>query len=1305
LLGVLAAACLYAAGASAFASTGAGAGEVNEPRGIAIEQESGDVYVSDRDNRRIDKFTSAGEFVVAWGWGVADGKSEELQTCTTTCFSGLIGGGSGEFHGNEGIAVDNDPLSPSHGDVYVLEAENHRVQKFGPNGEFMLMFGGEVNAGTSGNVCVSGEECQAGVAGGGPGAFEDLFRRAITVDSAGTVYVGDLNRVQLFNEFGAVESETALPGAGFSENLAVDSAKDIYLKSSELAGVRKYEANGTELPPPRDEAGSGEREAIAIDPSDDLFVNDFREEVHHIFAFSPAGEQFSSFDRGTHAEDGELGIAYGGSAEALYVLTQSGVRIVTLPPPGPLVLTQTEKVGELEPTSAKLEALVNPEGPEETNCHFEYGTTTAYGQSTPETLLEGGEHAFDDQPIAAELEGLSPGTTYHFRVVCENAAKEATTGADQAFTTLPPVSVDATSASQVNATSARLEAELNPHGVASEYRFEYGTTTAYGQSIPVPDGSVAASKVDVEVEDLIQELIPSTTYHYRVVAHNGLGSIAGADHSFTTQGPASILADGRTWEMVSPPNKHGSPLEPLTEEGGLIQTGPNGGVFAYVALGPIDTDPKGVRAPHDTQLLATRSSSGWSTQDIATPHEEISIIRPGFPSEYKFFAADLSASVVQPEGVTPLSPKATERTPYRREANGEFVPLVTTENVPPGTKFGGNELEPGNGEWGNGVEFRIATPDLSHAVLVSPQILAPGFEAGFEANGAPNLYELSDGKLTLISVLPSGQAATEAGASAGVGHNNLDMRGAISRDGSRIVFETNNGEHLYTRDVALGQTVQLDEVQPGATGGAGAVEFEAASTDGSKVFFLDGSRLTRDATAQPSRPDLYMCEIGTSEGHLSCALSDLSVDENVGEAANVLGEVSAIDPSGTHVYFAANGVLTSTPNAHGEVAVPGSCNTLPEIESQPACGNGEEKTANLYEYNTATHEISLVAVLASGDDPDWAGRTNLGGLGSLTGRSSPNGRYFTFMSQRSLTGFDNRDVLSGQRDEEVFQFNSETGALSCVSCNPTGARPIGVFDKEAFPGLLVDHARTWFGRWLASSIPGWTLGPSHVVSLYQSRYLSDSGREFFNSSDQLVPQDTNNVNDVYEFEPPGVGDCTSSSSTYSPRSSGCISLISGGSSKEESAFLDASESGDEAFFLTSARLLKTDVDAAFDIYDAHVCSPSSPCPPPPAPPAPGCEGDSCQNPSSPPGETTPSSLTYKGPQNPPPLAPATPAKAKPPTKAQLLTKALKACKKKKAKAKRLSCERQARKKYGAKKASAKKKGKKASHAQKRRGHR
>ena len=85
-----------------------------------------------------------------------------------------------------------------------------------------------------------------------------------------------------------------------------------------------------------------------------------------------------------------------------------------------------------------------------------------------------------------------------------------------------------------------------------------------------------------------------------------------------------------------------------------------------------------------------------------------------------------------------------------------------------------------------------------------------------------------------------------------------------------------------------------------------------------------------------------------------------------------------------------------------------------------------------------------------------------------------------------------------------------------------------------------------------------------------------------------MPQDTNGLEDVYEYESDGVGSCA--------QSGGCVALITPGISGEEAAFLDASSNGNDVFFLTSSKFVAEDYDTAFDVYDAHVCSPSAPCP-------------------------------------------------------------------------------------------------------------
>jgi hypothetical protein len=227
---------------------------------------------------------------------------------------------------------------------------------------------------------------------------------------------------------------------------------------------------------------------------------------------------------------------------------------------------------------------------------------------------------------------------------------------------------------------------------------------------------------------------------------------------------------------------------------------------------------------------------------------------------------------------------------------------------------------------------------------------------------------------------------------------------------------------------------------------------------------------------------------------------------------------------------------------------------------------------------------------------------------------------------------------------------------------------------------LAGGDRVWSqSAWLAANIPGWTPYRSGDA-LYQSRYLSNSGRLFFNSHGALVAQDTNNAGDVYEYEPLGVGDCGASGAGFVKTSGGCVGLISSGSSPTESAFLDASEDGRDVFFLTAAKLWPADVDSAIDVYDAHECTSASPCAAPPASTVAACEGESCQAPVLPFADPTPASLTFSGLGNL--TSPVTvSARAKPSTRAQKLARAVTACKKR-PKRKRAACERQARRAYG-----------------------
>ncbi|MFZ1927074.1 MAG: hypothetical protein WAU42_13140 [Solirubrobacteraceae bacterium] len=1325
LLVTVTAAALTLGGSSALAASplsfgepGEGAGQIESARGIAIEQERGDVYVNDASpngNARADKFGPGGEFLLSFGWGVADGAAE-LQSCgpeatppTATCqrgIPGLSGAGPGQF-GIEpaGIAVDNSG-GPSQGSVYVKDVQGEevsglgtvvrpRVEKFSPTGQFILAIGGEVNKTTHANLCTaaSGNTCGSAThVGSGPGEFEFLGNGAVAVGPNGTLYVGDKGRIQKFSAAGAFEDQITLPAGVIAEQIAVDSTGDVYVAGEKLNGVHKYDATtGTELGGPRDPAFHDPKTVLAIGPADELFVLGAEDSsVNRVDVFDSSGKQLSAFPNEINSD----GIAYGGKIERLYNLDGNQVHLITPPAPGPLLQPHTTEAKEIKKSQASLCAGVSPEG-KATTVHFQYLTEAKYKQDG-ESFGAGTEETTESASIGEDFEfhqacqqatGLSPATEYRFRVVAsnENGPSGGVLGEGAGFETQPPFLIDATFTTGVSATSATLDTEINPLGEAVSYHFEYDTVPylqdegPHGVAVPVPDASAGSGEADVLRAAPLYDLAPQTTYYYRVVAHSPLATIVGPAGSFTTQPAASgpPLLDGRVWEMVSPPQKSGASVLGITEyPDGVLQASAGGDGLAYISNGPFGQEAPANRSFDRSQFLAFRGANGWSTKNVTTPREDVVGLIPGNTSGYKAFSQDLSLGAVQPRGITPLSPLATETTPYLRIANGEFMPLVDSLDVPPETVFDGKPGEGGAYKSipANEPAIEGGSPDLHSVVISSCFKLTENAVNSCSKGAQHSLFVWHEGSLQLASILANGHPAV---ATTELGSGNNRDRHAISEDGTRLVFQTeeavgaSQNSHLYLRDMTYPGTVQLDRPEPGAAGGSGHDEeqrFEDMSADGSKVFFTDNVRLTKNSNADGQHPDLYMCEIIVQGEALTCALKDLSVAGQAGEAGAALGAILGADSSGRYVYFVANGALTPA-------AAPGDCKV----------GSVATGTCGLYLYDTVAGTVKLVTTLSAIDNRDWGGEN--GELTSLTARVSLNGRFLAFMSQRSLTGYDNRDAVSGQPDQEVYLYDrlgdGGEGKLVCASCNPTGARPHGV-EIVGDAHSLLDEEKIWSsgGIWLAAAIPGWTPFSSSQ-SFYQSRYLSDSGRLFFNSTDALVPRDSNGRTDVYEYEPPqGAGqsasnNCSVPSLTYGSNSDGCVDLISPGNSAEESIFLDASESGDDVFFLTGAQLVPADVDTADDIYDARVGGAVSEVVKPPA-----CEGDACQNPVGAPEDPTPGSLTFQGPGNPLPSvsAPAK-GKAKPATRAQKLARALKACAGR-PKRQRAACERQARRSYG-----------------------
>ena len=1128
-----------------FGSTGGEPGQFEAPRGVAVNDSTGDVYVVDSTEDRIEVFDADGDYL---------SKFVRIPSLA----------------GSEGVAIDQ-----SDGTVYVSDQESHSVDVFSASGVFEGAFGSE---------------------GSGAGQFGAEIGYLAVNPSNGDIVVADPSNRRI-DEFGVTVTLGVVTGATFVRGIGwgvISNADDELQVCTTATGcVAGLEGSGA------GEFGAGGPTRVAVDSSASIYAVNPSDSRVQKFTFAPSlsASEFASAQLSGSPAPGDVAVETG--TNDVYV-TKPVTNAVS---------------GELEHQVFEFDSTGTPIG-------------------TPDGV--GAKISPSDNGLAVSSFN---GDIYLTSEVPDNHVT--------VLNTIDPASVGAM---DVRDTSATLQAQINPGATETEYRFEYGTNTSYGTSAP---GSAGAGDGIVPVSVHLQNLEPGTTYHFRIVATTpSLETTYSPDHTYTTQVASGFaLPDGRAWEMVSPPDKHGATLEAITEEGGLIQAAEGGGAISYVANGPTEAEPQANPSYSLTQILSTRGlNGGWKSQDISPPHKTPIIETPiGHADEYKFFSADLSLGLVEPLANHEIS----EQTLDLREADGEYKPLLTSANVLSATKFG------------NDSAFEDATPDLSHVVVSSTVALTP---TPIALNSS--LYEWSAGKpaaeqVALISVLP-GPGEQPAESPQLGGDEGRDARHAISEDGSRIFWNAEG--HLYMRDMTSKETVALDAFQGGSPFREyHAPVFQTAGSDGSRVFFTDAERLTADSTAKneyPPEPDLYECEIVEAAGKPACDLTDLTVDHNSGESAEVQGVLpgaSEEDGSESYVYFVAHGVLSSVANGEHEKAMSGA--------------------ANLYvrHYNGRDwEEPAFIATLSSEDQPDWES------LVRMTSRVSPDGRYLAFMSDRPLTGYDNIGANSGVPEEEVFLYDAASGKLTCASCDPSGAQPVGVFDTPTYPRLLVDRRRVWDGRWLAGSIPNWT-AINLINALYQSRYLSNSGRLFFDSPDALVPADVNGKEDVYEYEPEGVGTCGQTRETLSEKSGGCVELISPGTSSEESAFLDASADGGDVFFLTAAQLAPQDVDAAFDVYDAHECTSESPCPATSAAQPPPCTtADSCRAAPSPQPSVfgAPPSAMFAGASD---LAPTvTKPATKSLTRTQKLSKALKACRKKKNKRERAVCEKQAQKSYGAK---------------------
>jgi len=1158
--------------------------------GIAVNQTgaggvgAGDVYVTDPLNHRIQQFSASGDFIRAFGLGVG-GAGVDVCTVASACVEGEESNAAGGVAAAASAVID-----PSTGILYISDTgppgAGTRIDVFSATGEFEGAFGWNVKA-TGGaeelQLCTDESGCKAGTSGNAAGQiqngyandevtvsplnghvfFDDRFNGRVE-EYAPNVEEGKVTGVSYVRSYGGY-------GTGSPRSVTADQSGEIYL----LNGT-KVEAFSS--------AGSPEGTLFEVEgysasgiTADSLNGNFLVIQGTYVEEYSHSGQLLASYLNDAGITSYFQGIALNEAAETIYLTTatpESGVLVLGEPVPP---TASIESVTTFTGTTATFEGHVNPEG-FFTKYHFEYSTDGVHWTALAYKQLPANS---EEHAVSQEATGLEAHTHYQVRLVAEKLLNGGRAEAQTSFETVAAAPVlSAPTVEGIADTTAKLLAKVNPENEATSYRFECVTqaqfeASEYAEAREVPSGgaSLEAGGEAVEVSAEISGLSPESEYRCRTAASNGTGDATSPDTSFVTYASQPLgPPDARSYEQVTPVDKNGGDARGSQY---TLRAAPDGEAASYLITAGGASEGGG--GQHLGIYAALRGAGSWGSR-VLWP--EVS---------YGNFANIIGWSIDLRRDYVVANHVGEAGTLYEQDLETGAMRAIASPIPYESTAFASE------------------TADGSTVLFESEEALATGATAGWN-----NLYLWNRGthKLSLLDIGPSGTPPFHGafagpydwangnpktgGASSGVGSYGYytQQLHVLSEDGTTAFFTTYNVAQLYARsglDTAHPETVQVSASQKTNGSGTGGKDphgpqkaaFMEATPDGRFVFFTSAEELTNDATTgtEDQGNDLYRYDTQSGE------LIDLAPDETDANGAEVQGVLGA-SADGSYVYFAANGTLA-------EGASAGNC---PKSSS----------TCSVYLWHDGT--VSFVAPTGAGFNPgeeglNWLPTTSNGCciLNTRTGSVSPNGTLL-FTSKLSPTGYDSEGKA------EVYRYEPDAG-LGCVSCNPTGAAPVG-------------------GAYMQSIKPGFA--SVSAPDAYWPRNLSADGkRAFFETSDQLVATDLNGKQDVYEWEAKGTGSCQSEG-----QDGGCLYLISTGESDEPSYFADASESGNDVFFLTRQQLVRQDEDNRQDLYDARVNGGLASQNEEPKPP---CEGESCRGPAStPPTSQSAGSASFAGPPNPKP---------------------------------------------------------------------
>jgi hypothetical protein len=429
----------------------------------------------------------------------------------------------------DGLAVSNFE-GANKGDVYVADLEHGVVDRFNEAGEYLCQITGRPTPSVS--------ECAGSAGSATPdGGF---LPTAVAVSATnGDLYVADVQHrvINKFDESGTYIGQIADPRITQPASIDLDSTGALYVLNNWYysgENVIKFNSAGTFI----SVVDSNEPIGVGVAPSTDyLYITHGTE--GRVTEYSPMGNSVDIFGSGIESTYGSIAVS--NASGRIYVGNFYPKASVDIYSPDIFLLdaiTQAAtKVGE---TTATLNGSVDPaKSGDVVSCEFEYGPTTSYGQSAP--CLPVTPYS-SPTAVAAEVGGLLASASYHFRLHIANAVGLEDISEDKVLYTHGPPTIDEQSASDVERTAASLRGMINPHGLDTEYKFEYVDAEHFnddgGFSSPATR-STLSSELGNGVRPLaagqgIAGLSIGTTYHYRAVATNSAGTVEGPSQTFAT---------------------------------------------------------------------------------------------------------------------------------------------------------------------------------------------------------------------------------------------------------------------------------------------------------------------------------------------------------------------------------------------------------------------------------------------------------------------------------------------------------------------------------------------------------------------------------------------------------------------------------------------------------------------------------------------------------------------------------------------------------------------------------------------------